>query len=92
MLQLKGVALAMADGISSSPVSQIASETAVKNFLDDYYCTSETWSVKNSADRVLTAINSWLYAQTRRRPHRGVGQGEEHAAADEEQAKTLVGR
>jgi serine/threonine protein kinase len=70
LLQLKGVALAMADGISSSPVSQIASETAVKNFLDDYYCTSETWSVKNSADRVLTAINSWLYAQTRRSPHR----------------------
>src|SRR5690606_22264265 len=60
----------MADGISSSPVSQIASETAVKNFLEDYYCTSETWSVKNSAERVLTAINSWLYAQTRRGPHR----------------------
>lgn len=69
-LQLKGATLAMADGISSSQVSQIASETAVKNFLEDYYCTSETWSVKNSAERVLTAINSWLYAQTRRGPHR----------------------
>ena len=70
LLNLKGVALAMADGISSSQVSHIASETAVKNFLEDYYCTSETWSVKNSVERVLNAINSWLYTQTRRGPHR----------------------
>lgn len=70
LMSLKGVALAMADGISSSPVSHIASETAVKNFLEDYYCTSETWSVKHSVERVLVAINSWLYAQTRKGPHR----------------------
>lgn len=70
LLLQKGIALALADGISSSAVSQIASETAVKNFLEDYYCTSETWTVKNAAERVLSAINSWLYAQTRRSPHR----------------------
>ena len=35
----KGIAVAIADGISSSTVSQIASETAVKSFLEDYYCT-----------------------------------------------------
>lgn len=69
-MNLKGVVLAMADGISSSQVSHIASETAVKNFLEDYYCTSETWSVKSSVDRVLAAVNSWLYAQTRKGPHR----------------------
>lgn len=69
-MNLKGIALAMADGISSSPFSHIASETAVKNFLNDYYCTSETWSVKHSVERILTAINSWLYAQTRRSPSR----------------------
>lgn len=61
----KGVAIALADGISSSAVSQEASEAAVKGFLADYYCTSEMWSVKTSAIRVLTAINSWLYTQTR---------------------------
>ena len=44
----KGVAIALADGISSSEVSQEASHSAVVGFLDDYYCTSETWSVKTS--------------------------------------------
>lgn len=70
LLALKGVALVLADGISSSDVSQIASATAVKSFLDDYYCTSEVWSVKKSAQQVLTATNSWLYAQSRQSEHR----------------------
>lgn len=66
----KGVVIALADGISSSDVSQIASESAVSSFLADYYCTSETWSVKQSAQRVLMATNSWLYAQTRQSQYR----------------------
>jgi serine/threonine protein phosphatase PrpC/predicted Ser/Thr protein kinase len=66
LLSLKGIAVVLADGISSSSVSQVASESAVKSFLTDYYCTSESWSVKTSAHRVLAATNSWLHAQTRR--------------------------
>jgi serine/threonine protein phosphatase PrpC len=66
LLGLKGIAVVLADGISSSNVSHIASESAVKSFLTDYYCTSETWSVKTSAQRVLAAANSWLHAQTKR--------------------------
>lgn len=65
-LSLKGIAVALADGISSSSVSRIASESAVKSFLADYYCTSDSWSVKTSAQRVISATNSWLHAQTRR--------------------------
>ncbi|MEP6653667.1 MAG: bifunctional protein-serine/threonine kinase/phosphatase [Myxococcales bacterium] len=65
LLSSKGICIALADGISSSAVSQIASESAVKVFLEDYYCTSEAWSVRTSGDRVLAAINSWLYSQTR---------------------------
>lgn len=65
LLGLKGIAIVLADGISSSNVSQIASESAVKSFLTDYYCTSESWSVKTSAQRVLAATNSWLHSQTR---------------------------
>ena len=65
-LSLKGVAVALADGISSSPVSREASESAVKSFLLDYYCTPDSWSVKTSAQRVIDAANSWLHAQTRR--------------------------
>ena len=69
-LSAKGIAIALADGISSSDVSHIASESTVKGFLDDYFCTSEAWSVKKSAQQVLTATNSWLYSQTRRSQHR----------------------
>jgi serine/threonine protein phosphatase PrpC/ribosomal protein L39E len=66
LLSLKGIAIVLADGISSSQVSQVASESAVKGFLTDYYCTSEAWSLKTSAQRVIAATNSWLHAQTRR--------------------------
>lgn len=40
-LQLKGLAVALADGIGSSEVSQVASAAAVRGFLEDYYNTSE---------------------------------------------------
>ncbi len=69
-LASKGIVIALADGISSSEVSHVASETAVASFLADYFCTSDAWSVKQSAQRVLVAINSWLHAQTRHSPHR----------------------
>ena len=68
-LGLKGIAIALADGISSSSVSRFASESAIKGFLTDYYCTSDSWSVKTSAQRVIAATNSWLHAQTRRGEH-----------------------
>ena len=70
MLSSKGIVLAMADGISSSKVSQIASETAISSFLEDYYCTSDSWSVKTSAQKVIQSINSWLYSQSRNSPYR----------------------
>src|SRR3954462_14515834 len=63
-LSSKGIAIALADGIGSSGVSQVAAEFAVMAFLDDYYSTSETWSVKKSADCVLAAANSWLHSRT----------------------------
>jgi serine/threonine protein phosphatase PrpC len=65
-LRLKGIALAIADGISSSPVSREAAETAVKSLLTDYYCTSDAWTAKTAASRVIAATNSWLHAQNRR--------------------------
>ena len=64
LLTSKGIVMALSDGISSSETSHIASQTAVTGFLEDYYCTSEAWSVKKSAQRVLIASNSWLYSQT----------------------------
>lgn len=69
-LSSKGIAIALADGISSSDVAHIASEATVSGFLDDYFCTSEAWSVKKSAHQVLSATNSWLYSQTQQGRHR----------------------
>src|SRR5262245_11437107 len=69
-LSSKGIAIALADGIGSSDVSQVAAEFAVMAFLDDYYSTSETWSVRKSADRVLAAANSWLHSRTYHSTHR----------------------
>lgn len=69
-LLTKGIAVTIADGISSSGVSQVASESAVAGFLNDYYSTPDSWSVKHSVQRVLTALNSWLYAQTSRSQYR----------------------
>jgi len=64
-LGAKGIAVALADGISTSNVSQVASQATVKSLLEDYYCTSQAWSVRKSVQQVLMAINSWLWAQTR---------------------------
>lgn len=69
-LTSKGIAVALADGISSSQVSQIASEATVRGFLMDYFCTSEAWSVKKSTQQVLTATNSWLHSQSHRSEYR----------------------
>jgi serine/threonine protein phosphatase PrpC len=66
----KGIAIALADGISSSDVSQEAAQAAVTAFLEDYYCTSDAWTVKTSAEHVLVATNSWLYTQTQQSHHR----------------------
>ena len=55
--------MAIADGMSSSEGAKTASETCVKNFLEDYYATPESWTVKKSVALVLRAVNNWLHAQ-----------------------------
>lgn len=69
-LSAKGIAIAIADGISSSDVSDVAAQYSVSGFLEDYFCTSDAWSVKKSAEHVLTATNSWLHSQTQQSQHR----------------------
>jgi serine/threonine protein phosphatase PrpC len=63
-LETKGIAMAIADGMSSSEAAKVASETCVKSFLEDYYATHDSWTVKTSVTRVLTAINRWLHSQS----------------------------
>ena len=63
LCETKGLAMAVADGMSSCAQPKAASETAVKSFLEDYYATHESWSVETSVSRVLTSVNRWLYGQ-----------------------------
>lgn len=63
-LLLKGIAVAVADGISTSDVSRVAAETTVKSLMTDYYSTPDAWTVKTSVSRVIAATNSWLHAQS----------------------------
>ncbi|WP_261844414.1 bifunctional protein-serine/threonine kinase/phosphatase [Aliamphritea ceti] len=57
----KGAAAAIADGVSSCTDAAIASHTSVTSFMQDYFSTPDSWSVKQSSARVLNALNSWLY-------------------------------
>ena len=61
----KGAAAVIADGVSAAEAGQEASQTAVTSFLSDYFSTPESWSVKASAQQVLTALNRWLYGRGR---------------------------
>jgi serine/threonine protein phosphatase PrpC len=76
----KGIAVAIADGISTSRLGYDAAETAVKSFLTDYVCTSPAWSVRTSAERVIAATNSWLHAQNARNRPREEGANAERGA------------
>lgn len=61
----KGIAMAVADGVSSSLAAKQASQAAVTGFLADYYATPETWRTQTSASRVIQALNRHLWALSR---------------------------
>src|SRR5665811_1693351 len=59
----KGIAAAIADGMSGSDDGKQASHCCVVSFLSDYYSTPDSWSVKHAGQKILSATNSWLYSQ-----------------------------
>jgi len=63
-LENKGVTFIVADGVSSAEAGKAASETAVKRFIDDYYPTPETWSVKHCGQKLLSSINLTLFKKS----------------------------
>jgi len=63
LLTTKGAAAVIADGVSAAEAGREASETCVSNFLSDYFSTPESWTVKTSAQQVLSALNRWLYGR-----------------------------
>jgi len=74
LLNTKGVAMVIADGMSGSDAGKEASEMCVKSFLTDYFATSETQTVKTAAGQALSALNRWLYGQGQAiyQSHRGM--------------------
>ena len=49
--------------MSCSSNAQVASQTAVTNYISDYYSTPDFWTVQQSAAKVISSINAWLYQQ-----------------------------
>ncbi|MFZ5722553.1 MAG: protein kinase domain-containing protein [Pseudomonadota bacterium] len=62
-LARKGIACAVADGVSAAESGRIAAETSVQNFLGDYYATPDEWGVRRAGGQVLDALNRWLLGQ-----------------------------
>ena len=66
LLNTKGIAAVIADGMSGSEAGKEAAEACVSGFLADYFATPESWSTETSGEKVLTALNRWLYGQGHR--------------------------
>jgi protein phosphatase len=63
-LAAKGALFALADGVSGNGGGREAAESTVRGVLGDYYATPETWEVPHALDKILSAINRWLLAQS----------------------------
>lgn len=62
-LESKGITAIIADGMGSCEHPKEASDNCVKGFISDYYSTPDSWTIRSSAAKVLTALNSWLYSK-----------------------------
>jgi serine/threonine protein phosphatase PrpC len=65
-LENKGVLVAIADGVGGHAHGREASEYCVRSLLADYYSTPDTWSIPQSLEKIIGALNRWLYSHSRR--------------------------
>ncbi|MCX4025769.1 bifunctional protein-serine/threonine kinase/phosphatase [Spartinivicinus marinus] len=65
----KGVVGCIADGASGCAQAKLASQLAVTQFIEDYYCTPASWPVKTAGAKVLSALNHWLYHHSQQHTH-----------------------
>jgi serine/threonine protein phosphatase PrpC len=64
----RGIAVAIADGVSGNGGGRLASETAVKSLLRDFYAAPMTWNITQAIDKLLCSINDWLHSENARHP------------------------
>jgi serine/threonine protein phosphatase PrpC len=67
--ETRGIAVAVADGVSGNGEGRVASETTVKSLLRDFYGAPVTWDIPHSLDKLLRATNDWLLTTNSRHPH-----------------------
>ena len=74
LLTTKGIAAVIADGMSGSDAGKLASNACVQGFLSDYFSTPESWTTKTSGQKILSALNHWLYGNGQREygSHKGM--------------------
>jgi serine/threonine protein phosphatase PrpC len=63
VLQNKGITAAIADGVSGCDEGKEASACSIQSMVADYYCTADSWTVQTSVQKVLIALNRWMYEQ-----------------------------
>jgi len=63
LLGTKGIAAVIADGMSGSEAGKEAAQACVRGFLTDYFTTPESWRTETAGEKILSALNRWLYAQ-----------------------------
>ncbi|MDX1705930.1 protein kinase domain-containing protein [Pseudidiomarina sp.] len=73
ILRHKGACFVLADGVSTAEAGQTASALAVKNFIQDYPQTPDSWSVNHSAQQVVATINTQLYQLSHQFQHEQKG-------------------
>jgi len=73
-LTTKGIAIAIADGMSGSDAGKEASRVCTDGFLNDYFSTPDSWTVKTSAHKIMSALNHWLHGNGQRqyKSHKGM--------------------
>ncbi|WP_158970188.1 bifunctional protein-serine/threonine kinase/phosphatase [Paraglaciecola sp. L3A3] len=62
-LESKGAVATIADGVSVCSRAKEAANTCVSNFIQDYYQTPPTWTVKRAVGQVLQGLNRWCHGQ-----------------------------
>ena len=58
-----GLVAAIADGVGGHKGGRVASETAVRGFIDAYLGQSETVGVRRATARAVEAVNGWIHQQ-----------------------------
>jgi protein phosphatase len=60
----KGLIAALADGVGGGENGGEAAQTVVRGLIQDYYATPDTWEPGHAVQRILVALNRWLYGQS----------------------------